>query len=443
MKQLLRSLRDRLLGLNTVYIRFDALHHEIETTLASIYRALSSIQSFESNGVTRRPSPSDKNTKTQGFRRHPAIAQSGENAHNGPIVDRIGFLVHSLELTNHFGCVWNHLPPDRFDIILHDNMRAAGADVFSVWKCNIETSERIIETNTKYRFLVSNHPVSLFNEPLVKKLAITNIRFMYSAGKTGWNFSAWNSLYDIIMCFGPYHASWFAQTSEAMIVQMGYPRFDKYFTSTPDLPSLRKKFGCDPQKKTVVWLPTWKSLSSVGHFDEEIAGLYKNYNVIVKVHPLMPENEPEKIESLKKERFNCVITDPVDNLPLYQLADFMLFDYGGPPLAGIYTDKNMILCNIPEAESDDLTGEESPDIVIRDYIENVDVNDHGIADLLNNPVVWQNQKRERQMLRNFYFAPYFGFSSNIAASFLLGLEHIIGTGEINDGDLVDWPFRIG
>ena len=121
----------------------------------------------------------------------------------------------------------------------------------------------------------------------------------------------------------------------------------------------------------------------------------------------------------------------------------MLFDYGGPPLAGIYTDKNMILCNVPGAESDELTGAESPDIFIRKCIANVSVNDHGIADLLNDPVIWENQQRDRQMLRNFYFAPYLGFSSNIAASFLLGLDHIIKTGVMNNGDLVNWPLRVG
>jgi len=442
-KLLLRSLRDRLLGLNTLYIRFDALQNEMQAALEAASRVESSLQKFETSGLLKPHALIDKDARKTFFRRNFARSPHKKIVHSGPLVDRIGFLVQSLELRNHFRSVWDHLPSDRFDIILHDIDLEVGTEVFSSWKCNIETSERIIETNTKYRYLVSNHPVSTFDEPLIKRLAITNIRFMYSAGKAGWNLSTWNNLYDIIMCFGPFHASWFARNTEAITVQMGYPRFDDYFRKKVDLSVLQKKYGCDPQKKTVVWLPTWKSLSSVGHFDDEIAALHKNYNVIIKVHPLMPESEPEKIESLKKRHFTALIIDPIDNLALYQLADFMLFDYGGPPLAGIYTDKNMILCNVPGAEHDDLTGEESPDIFIRKFIANVDVNDHGIADLLNKAVIWENQQNERQMLRNLYFAPYLGFSSNVAASFLLGLDNVIGTGESKNGDLVDRSFRVG
>jgi hypothetical protein len=263
-------------------------------------------------------------------------------------------------------------------------------------------------------------------QPLITQLGLTNVRFMYAAGKSGWNLASWNKLYDVIMCFGPHHANAFADSTDAVILQMGYPRFDRYFAGTPDLADLRARYGCDPLKKTVVWLPTWKTLSSVGHFDEEISSLAERYNVVVKLHPLMPTNEPDRVVALKRHKFTHLITDNSDNLPLYQLADFMLCDYGGPPLAAVYADKNLILLNVPGGEDDELTGDGSPDVSIRKHIVNLEPGEGRIAGLLADPSVWPVQAAERRMLRNEYFAPYFGFSSRVAAKSLLNLNHIVG-----------------
>ena len=50
----------------------------------------------------------------------------------------------------------------------------------------------------------------------------------------------WNNLYDIIMCYGPFHASCFAQTTEAMIVQMGYPDSISILQVHPICPSFKE-----------------------------------------------------------------------------------------------------------------------------------------------------------------------------------------------------------
>jgi hypothetical protein len=154
--------------------------------------------------------------------------------------------------------------------------------------------------------------------------------------------------------------------------------------------------------------------------------LTAKYNVVVKVHPLMPGSEPERVAALRQHPFTDFIADASDNLPLYQLADFMLFDYGGPPFAGIYTDKRMVLLNVPQAEKDALTGEDSTDISIRRTIVNVDADDGDLARLLADDEMWAAQKAQRQALRKLYFAPYYGFSAQIAASALSNLDQILG-----------------
>jgi hypothetical protein len=138
----------------------------------------------------------------------------------------------------------------------------------------------------------------------------------------------------------------------------------------------------------------------------------------------MQESEPERVEQLRAHPFTCILTDASDNLPLYQLADYMLFDYGGPPMAGIYADKKLLLLDVPGAHRDELTGEDSPDLSIRKYLLHVEPGAHAIAGLLKHESVWKRQERSRRTLRRHYFAPYFGFSATVAAQALLNLDRI-------------------
>jgi hypothetical protein len=341
------------------------------------------------------------------------------------------FLFHTPELLNHFARVMDLLPLGSFDLVVcrdaenSQEMRAAAPR----WKARIIPVGEVLASGGRYDWLVSNHPTMLGDPSIFKRLAAINVRFMYAVGKSGWNLSGWNALYDVILCFGPYHAAELAKRTDALIVQMGYPRLDGFFTDPNDANDLGKRFNCDPTKQTVVWLPTWKELSTVGVFDEQVSALTAKYNVVVKMHPLMVSTEPHRVDKLRRFTFTHLITDARDNLPLYQLADFMLFDYGGPPFAAVYTDKKMVLLNVRDAEKDQYTGIDSPDITIRKTIVNVNPGDGEISRLLEDEQLWNAQKRQRQILRKEYFAPYYGYSAKVAALALSNLNHMVGAGQ--------------
>ena len=195
-------------------------------------------------------------------------------------IDRIGFLFHNPELINHLGGVIELLPAGTFDLLVCWDAENSSEmnEAARRWGAKLVTTSEVIQSGDRYRFLVSNHPVHLHPRPLIQDLAERNIRFMYAAGKSGWNLSAWNNLYDLILCFGPFHAAAFGDCSDAVVLQMGYPRFDRFFDAAVNLDQLRRKFNCDPKKKTIVWLPTWSTLSSIGLFDQEVASLMETYN---------------------------------------------------------------------------------------------------------------------------------------------------------------------
>ena len=425
MKDFLLNLRRQLLRatghhatmtrLEEVALRLDALASSIDGLRRDI-RALP--RSLSSSSPRRgRALPAGRQT----LRSEP---QTAAEAGGGPMVERLAFLLQTEELLNHYGCIWELLPAGTADVITYGELEANPPPRLAAFPHRVVSATELLDTGTRYRYLVSNHPIKL-SPPLLPMLAARNIRLMYAAGKSGWNLSEWNTLYDLILCFGPYHADALAEVSDALIVQMGYPRFDRYFTSRPQRDALCATYGCDPARKTVVWLPTWKTLSSVGLFDAEISALTQRYNVVVKLHPLMSEQEPERVAALSQHRFTRMLTDASDNLPLYQLADWMLFDYGGPALAGVYVDKPMLLLNVPGAEDDALTGADSPDIVIRDSLPSVSPRQEAIGPLLADDAFWTRQGDARRALRRSFFAPYLGFSSQVAAQTLLHLDRLL------------------
>lgn len=255
--------------------------------------------------------------------------------------------------------------------------------------------------------------------PITKYLGNTNLRFMYAAGKLRHNLAPWNKYYDGILCFGPYHERAFRKVVDVPVRQMGFPRFDRFFNGDYEIDKIAESHNCDPSRPTLVWLPTWRELSSVGHFNEEVAALTDDYNVVVKVHPLMPSMEPEKVEQLKILPFNRVIDTPEDNLPLYCLADSMLFDYGGPPFGAIYIDKPFILLDAPSAENDQLTGPNSPDILLRRNFAHFPPGSNKIREVLSNPN-WRDRHSEiAGKWRNQLFAKNYGSSASFAADAII------------------------
>lgn len=336
-------------------------------------------------------------------------------------IDRPAFLIGVSEIVNHFAPIWDAFDGAEFDILVHGEVEPP--TLKSHWNARVRHTSDVLSAGEEYDALVSNYPISarsrLFKPALIKRLARRNIRMMYAAGKTAWNMSDWNSLYDGALCFGPHHAKALKDAFGLPVVEMGYPRFDRFFTHPPDLPVLRQRFGCDPERPVIVWLPTWKALSSVGHFNAEIAELTSDYSVVVKVHPLMPADEPERVDALRDLGLAKLITDATDNMPLYQLADFMLFDYGGPPFAGIYTDKRFVLLNVPQSQDDAFTGKDSSDLRLREDFANVDPGTGGIRSILADDHYWEEHARRAEAVRSEYFAPNYGTSSAVAADAIL------------------------
>lgn len=335
---------------------------------------------------------------------------------------RIAFLVHLAEMVNHYRDVWQHLPKDESIVILAGEQGQRMQTEALAQRENLACIhvEDVLATSQRFSVLVSNHPLDPSGPvPLIRRLGVRNVRFNYALGKSGWNLRPWNDLYDLLLCFGPYHVQAFA-AFPGRKVEVGYPRFDRYFNETVDKRALVTELGGNPDIPTIVWLPTWKEMSSVGTYDEVIANLTGKFNVMVKLHPLMVTEEPHRVQSLMTHQFTTLITDTYDNLNLFRIADLMLCDYGGSPFGALYVGLPCLLLDVPGAAGDALAGDDSPDVTLRQHLPSVQRPQDLLA-ALEDPRVWDVASPARNMLRNYYFAPLQGRAAQTAADAILAL----------------------
>ena len=293
----------------------------------------------------------------KGIKKNPSYIIINNYIATAKVIKKTAFFVHSITIFDHFKPVIE-IDPKFFEIVVSKRIKERIINkIKDEIKCRtikIRTSEELIKNNLIYEKLVSNHGnISIdfievknnnkvnINVPIIKLLGKKNIRFMYAAGKTKWNLSYWNKYYDGILCFGKFHENLFKIKHKIPTAQMGYPRFDKYFKPGINKNKIIKKYNCNPNKKTIVWLPTWTNLSSIGLYIDAIISLKKQNNIIVKPHPLMKDNDPINYEKIYKADFCHVLNNDEDNLPLYAIADLMLFDYGGPMFGALYLNKNI------------------------------------------------------------------------------------------------------
>ncbi len=168
-----------------------------------------------------------------------------------------------------------------------------------------------------------------------KKIAM----IQYGYAKEPHNYGAWRSLADLIMVYGSYaqeRCSYFAPTES-----IGNPRFDRWHT--PEFhEEAKKKYTKDPNKSTILYLPTWGKLSSIDKFITPISKLASCYNVLIK-----PHHNTLSIESQRKSNMTNSGIDfygeKDDTLSLIAASDIVISDYSGAIFDAIFFEKPLIL----------------------------------------------------------------------------------------------------
>ncbi|NNE04387.1 MAG: CDP-glycerol--poly(glycerophosphate) glycerophosphotransferase [Xanthomonadales bacterium] len=336
--------------------------------------------------------------------------------------EKIIFAVQMAEFINHYKNIWRHLSPEEFEIVFAGQNPEDSSEIrqFASRHGYVARALNEVEGKVQYGTVVSNHPF-VFGQhahfmPRLAVLGHKHVRLMYSLGKARWNFSNWNDVYDLVLTFGPFHEKGLGHLESARTRQVGYPRFDHYFRGEIDTRQVATELGLEAARKTVLWLPTWAELSSIDTFVDSIAALNEEFNLLVKVHPLTATREPARMKRLANAGIQTMADINRDNVELFAVADFVLCDYGGSAFGAIYMDKNLLLLNSEQAESDEYTGNQSMDVQLRSWIPNIGAErKNELAGMLRDDAIWADQGGKRRHIEQKVFAPNKGTASEVAA----------------------------
>ena len=358
-----------------------------------------------------------------------AAARSVLDAGSDVVPPPLGFAINSVEFVNHYRAIWERLKPGSFEVVA-GGIEERPTDIESFvleqgFPCR--TITEVLSRDIRYSSLVSDHPYQSSEIADITPLADHHVRFLYSLGKAGWNFREWNRVYDVILCFGPYQRDALAEVTDSLLVEVGYPRFDTFFQGRFDRDDIALRYKCDPSRPTLVWLPTWSDLSSVDRYAPALSALSKEANVVLKLHPFARHHQPDAVADVASMDFAAVIDEPIDNVALYVLADTVLADYGGPMFGAVYTDRDLVLLDLPDVDDHELLGDGSADLLIRDHVTSIVEPDlEKISATVFDHRRRDEQRQVRAALRRALFAPFYGCAADVAASVLRALPSVTG-----------------
>lgn len=345
------------------------------------------------------------------------------------IRERIGFAIHTEDLYNHYRNVIRELGP-RAEVVILATVREPAQLEARLTRDGVQwkRQEAVFAEGWRYRYLVTNHMLSGggWQPYLPERLGHFNVRFMYALGKAGHNFSAWNELYDVILCHGPYQVEQLASCS-ALKLEMGYPRYDGFQAQFEDRVAIRQRLGFDSTKPLVLWMPTWQELCSLEAFMPAVKQLSSEYDLLVKPHPLTVTYEPERLKLIQDSGLTYLTDASVDITDLYAAADCVLTDYGGSIFSALYMDRPIVLLDSPEALDHKHTGEQSPDLLARDSLPHLSAEEallalsSTVADAMEGSA-WSAGRRR---MRARYFKSHNGSSAVVAADHLRSLDELL------------------
>jgi hypothetical protein len=109
------------------------------------------------------------------------------------------------------------------------------------------------------------------------------VMVQYGYAKEPYNFGEWRADAHLILAYGPYAQSRFSERAPS--ISIGNPRWDDWndavFRQTA-VDTLSRYIS--PDRKTVLYAPTWGDLSSAPDWLDTVKALAQDYNVLVKAH---------------------------------------------------------------------------------------------------------------------------------------------------------------
>jgi len=379
------------------------------------------------------------------------------------------FLVHEPPLMDHYREIWKKLDKSKFVIGLHQRMDS-GSGSFDpdytryrdeIGKSGYQVMEvsRLLSSNIKFRWVISNHKMGKADSPktvskfvrtvlarvarsllgrsregspgervvralsgpvwMPQKLGKVQIRMMYGADLSpAWSLQDWNQMYSHVLCHGPRDSELVSQKFTARCYQIGYPKYDRYFSDRTGLSSLRREFGLAPEGKVVLWLPT-VGKNSLDDFLDLMTGLAGRYQIICRPHPLSLKSQWRSVENLRNGGITIDEYASREMVELMATADYLMTDSGGSPFGGLYLNMKVIRMVGPATVQNELDQNSTNDALRLLYpaISPADSLDT-VTRLFEDEDRWNDMLLKARPVREEFFGPYDGVSAGRAITVL-------------------------
>ena len=221
----------------------------------------------------------------------------------------------------------------------------------------------------------------------------------------------------------------------------GIPKLDPLFWENYyDNGKLIEKLGVDPQKKTVLFAPSYKP-SCIKYVQSKITDLLPEYNLIIKLHPYSwggkyashsQHKFYEKLAAKYKDVF-LVEKEDYDIYPYLFLADTLISDTSSVINEFLALGKHGIIYVLPESKLKHSDGMESVSIDPKDWLEGAFPKMYKPEDLLPavesalNPT--KTMKEKLQKYRDYFFI---GLDGRSAVRVKAKIDEIMNRGYLND-----------
>lgn len=221
-----------------------------------------------------------------------------------------------------------------------------------------------------------------------------SVRIKYGVGKNLNTFAPWSARFDLTLVEGAHAHGHLRSFTESHII--GCPKFDDWFSGSIDEKKIHSiRDVLDPNRKTILYVPTHSDGSSIRVFGDAIVNLNPQYNVLIKFHYMNPVTEGKEILSIKSRSGILTFDSKDDILPLYAVADVIVSDFSSASLETLLVDKPLVTLDVSGNDDDffekNLSGSfngawvEGATICRRSVVERIKDDDFRIGEIAKNP----------------------------------------------------------
>lgn len=191
------------------------------------------------------------------------------------------------------------------------------------------------------------HDVIFFQSafPNIEKIKITKlVSLQYGLAKERHNYGEWRALADMNLMYGQYSADIVSHYAPSYAIgNLKFDTWGEYIERYADKAQLSKELDLDPNKKTLLYMPTWGELGSFDALLKPIAALQSRYNVLLKMHHNNDAKVPEWLIAAKREKIKHIYDGSADQLKLLCASDLIISDFSGAIFDGMFANKPILL----------------------------------------------------------------------------------------------------